>query len=853
MRKETQITTPIIQADVGEIMAKFENDPLGFVLWAFPWQEPRTQLAFDFPDRWQIAVLEDLGKALVINANRPKDQRVPIQIAVASGHGIGKAQPLDLEIDTPNGKKLWGDLKPGDLLFGRDGNPTRIKTRHDHKNVKMYRVFFDDGSHTDCCEDHLWTVKGRNQRRKKEGWIVLSTKQILSFGVKRKNGTKEARQWEVPRNLPVQYPEKNTPIHPYVLGVWLGDGTRNSSRITSNDYEVIERLKAIGEKITKEKTPFMYGVSMLKRRLKLLGISDRFSYQKSVPPIYMENSEKVRSEILRGLLDTDGEAAKHGSVVFSSTSKALVEDVVWLARSLGGKARIQPTAKKTTHKDCYRATLTMPCGFRCFYIERKQSRIHVVEERYLSRWIDRIESLPNADAMCVTVDAKDSLYLTNDFIVTHNTALIAWIVLWFLSTHVCPRAVVTANTFKQLSGKTWAELHKWHSMMLHKHLFEWTAEKYYLKDNPAEWKAEAIPWSKENSEAFAGTHAVNVLYVYDEGSAVDDKIWEVSEGAMTTECCLWVVFGNPTRNTGRFRECFAKFRHRWITRSIDSRTARKTNKTKIKQWIEDYGEDSDFVRVRVRGRFPKLASNQLFSEERVDYCMNVYKAIGYEFYPISICVDVARKGDDMTTVGVWQGKKGHELRGFAKDGNGKRTVIMTATAAAYAYRHYQKLYPRVRIRIFVDDCGVGGGVTDVLESWGLPVTGVDSGAGAHDPEKFTKIRSEMWWRGAQAVEDGYELPKCVQLKEDLVNITYDHSVPAMKIQVEKVEDLKDRGLPSPDYGTNFVLQFAYPQLLDIKDETAAQAARSTGGSTTMQKRRQLGYGQDPSQQPRRLI
>jgi len=180
-----------------------------------------------------------------------------------------------------------------------------------------------------------------------------------------------------------------------------------------------------------------------------------------------------------------------------------------------------------------------------------------------------------------------------------------------------------------------------------------------------------------------------VLYLFDEASAIADQIWDVSEGAMTTERCIWIAFGNPTRNTGRFRACWGKFRHRWITRSIDSRTARKTNKEKIKQWIEDYGIDSDFVRVRVLGKFPRMASNQLCSEEQVDYCMKEFKATAYEFYPISICVDVARQGDDLTTVGVWQGKKGHELRGYAKPDNSKTTVVRTATLAAEAYRYYK--------------------------------------------------------------------------------------------------------------------------------------------------------------------
>lgn len=320
-----------------------------------------------------------------------------------------------------------------------------------------------------------------------------------------------------------------------------------------------------------------------------------------------------------------------------------------------------------------------------------------------------------------------------------KTALMSWIDEWFISTRIAPRIIVTANTFSQLAGKTWAELHKWHNLMIHKHLFQWRAEKYYLKENPAEWKADAVPWSKDNPEAFAGTHAENVLYLFDEGSAIDDKIWEVSEGAMTTECCIWIVFGNPTRNTGRFRACFGKYRHRWITRSIDSRTARKTNKAKIRQWIEDYGIDSDFVRVRVLGKFPRQASNQLIAEENIDACI-AYRATGFEIYPISICCDVARFGDDLTTVGAYQGKKTHELVAYSG-----KNVVEVATLVAECYQHHKrKVPPHIQIRIFVDDIGVGGGVTDLLQTWGLPVTGVNAGSRASEPEKFINVRAEMW-------------------------------------------------------------------------------------------------------------
>lgn len=824
-------------AMIAAAMVEFRNDPLGFALWAFPWGQKGTPLEDEWPDRWQIDCWEDIRMCLEANEKLPKNERVPIQISIASGHGIGKALSLNTMVDTPIGRRRWGDIKVGDYLFGRDGQKTKVTHRYDHKNKKMYRVTFDDRTFIECCEDHLWSVRGRNDRRTGVGFKTLSTKDILYKGVKRKNGKSFARQWEIPNVSPVQYKKSFVPVNPYTLGVWLGDGCRNTSRITSNDQEVIDRLVQIGEKVTKEKSKYIYGVSMLKKKLVELGICDRYSYEKYVPVQYMENDIEARSEILRGLLDTDGEVSKRGSIIFSSTSFALANDVIWLARSLGGKAHLQPKTKKPIgHRECFRVTIAMPSGFKSFYIKRKQDRLKSVQDRYLSRWIDSIDPIDNADAMCVTVDAKDHLYVTNDFIVTHNTAFMAITHLWFISTNTTPQIVVTAKTATQLETKTWRELKKWHDMMVHKHLFEWQKTSYYLKESPDTWRSNAISWSANSTEGFAGTHETSVLFEFDEGSAIDNDIYDVTEGAMTTERCIWLVFGNPTRNTGRFKELFGKLRHRWITRHIDARTARKTNKAKIQQWIDDYGINSDFVRVRVLGQFPKQSSNQLISEETVDYCMREFECVNYEMYPFQVCCDVARFGSDLTTVGAYQGAKQHEIKAYSGKNN-----VEVATLVAEAYRHFAQKYPNVRGQCFVDDIGVGGGVVDILKTWGIPTTGVNSGARADEPDKYVNKRAEMWYRTAVALKAGMDLCEEQRLKDDLTNIEYMMTVNGQKIQIEAVKELKSRGLPSPDYGTNLALRFAYPMLLDIMDKTA-QNIRRSDGTTTMQKRREHGYG-----------
>lgn len=129
------------------------------------------------------------------------------------------------------------------------------------------------------------------------------------------------------------------------------------------------------------------------------------------------------------------------------------------------------------------------------------------------------------------------------------------------------------------------------------------------------WRADAIPWSEHNTEAFAGLHneRKRIIVVFDEASNIADLVWEVAEGALTDEDTeiIWVAFGNPTRNTGRFRECFRKYKHRWKCAQIDSRTVEGTNKQQLQKWVDDYGEDSDFVKVRVRGSSLMLQSCSL--------------------------------------------------------------------------------------------------------------------------------------------------------------------------------------------------------------------------------------------------
>lgn len=381
-----------------------------------------------------------------------------------------------------------------------------------------------------------------------------------------------------------------------------------------------------------------------------------------------------------------------------------------------------------------------------------------------------------------------------------KTALVAWLIHWFISCRADPAIVVTANTKQQLNNKTWRELAKWQKLAINGHWFEWTATQYKLRASPETWFATAVPWSKEKSEAFAGTHEKNVLMIFDEASGIPDIIWEVAEGAMTTPGSIWLVFGNPTRPTGRFRDCWGKFRKRWKQYQVDARKSRHANRSLIKEWIEDHGIDSDFVRVRVLGLFPKQGPKQFISAEVVE------AAIRREIDPKNISrgqprlmgVDVAREGDDECVIILRQGRKMMKEIWRANERDSMKF-------AGYIAEKINDWSPDT---VFIDGVGLGGPVFDRLVQLGFDnVVEVHSGDKPLDEKLYFNLRGEMWGRLREWMGTA-DIPEDHKLREDLLGPEY-YFDEKMRLRLEKKEDMKARGLPSPDTADALALTFAH--------------------------------------------
>lgn len=415
-----------------------------------------------------------------------------------------------------------------------------------------------------------------------------------------------------------------------------------------------------------------------------------------------------------------------------------------------------------------------------------------------------------------------------------KSTLVAWLIKFIMDTRPFSKGTVTANTAEQLRTKTWAELGKWHKRSLTSHWFQYNSGRGNMSlkhtTHGEEWYCSAQTCREENSEAFAGQHAANAssFYIFDEASAVPDKIFEVREGGTTDGEPMTFDFGNPTRNSGRFfEECEGKLKHRYRIRKINSSTAFITNLKRISEWIEDYGWDSDFVKVRVRGEFPAAGSLQFMPSSWVKRAM-ARELVQDRNAAITIGVDVARFGEDNSVI---YPVIGNDARSFAPTvGDGIYHGLDNVQVAEKVIEKIEffRSMGREVSAVFVDVGGTGSGVVDVLNHSGYACIPVNFGTTpVFKPETYRYRVDEMWGRGKDAIKDTLVLPELPELQlvdesyigslerdtatillNDLTQREFGYTISGDKIQLETKKDMKKRGLKSPDIADALFLNFA---------------------------------------------
>lgn len=397
-----------------------------------------------------------------------------------------------------------------------------------------------------------------------------------------------------------------------------------------------------------------------------------------------------------------------------------------------------------------------------------------------------------------------------------KSSLVSWIILWAMATHEDTRGVVTANTDGQLKSKTWPELATWYSRFICREMFTLTATSIFANQAGHErtWRIDAIPWNERNTEAFAGlhNHGKRILVIFDEASAIIDKIWEVTEGAMSDKDTekIWIAFGNPTRTNGRFYDCFHKFRKYWQTRQVDSRKVEISDKKQIEEWREQWGEDSDFFKIRVRGEFPSASETQFISGTIVEKAVErIPKPNTYKRLPVIIGVDPAWTGADTLEIVMRQGPFYKHLLSLPKNDNDVHTAGLLA-----------RLEDKYNAAAVFIDSGFGTGIysagTAMGRNWQLI-----SFAGKPLSSAYANKRAEMWGEMKKwLIEEGM-IEDDQTLKDDLTGPEAFINIKG-KIQLESKDDMKRRGLPSPNKGDALALTFALPVALKTPEGSSGR-------------------------------
>lgn len=491
--------------------------------------------------------------------------------------GLGKRQPYSAQIATPQGWRKMGDLKIGDPLFGKDGAVYHVDGIYEHGIQDVYRITFNDGVSTTAGDEHLWSVRDVNMRKRKQGWKTMTTAEILEKGLtwnsspsRRRSGRKPVLRWEIPMCDPVQYPHADVYLHPYIMGALIGDGNLCNGRvILSNpdfDSEIRHRIKELlPEQLCMNEErfaacprfPIVNADSRhINRALEYIcsvGL-DVKSIVKRIPGEYLQGDVEQRIELLRGLMDTDGHISPTGKISYSSMSAGLAEDVAVLVRSLGGQARVCFYDRSDNGKGVeYRVSITL--GINPFYTPRKAGRYNPRRGNYCSRYIEKIELIGREESRCIHVTAPDHLYLTDNYIVTHNTLQA-----------IC--SVVKAHREAMVYGETFP----------------------VLVICPAALK---VNWKREFKK-FAGIEA---CILDDSNRASWERFWEVKRPDGEALCPVFITnyeslkkfFVRKVRNSSRFTLASIEFDERvrlFKSVIIDESHKCKSSKTQQAKFVE---------------------------------------------------------------------------------------------------------------------------------------------------------------------------------------------------------------------------------------------------------------------------
>lgn len=413
-----------------------------------------------------------------------------------------------------------------------------------------------------------------------------------------------------------------------------------------------------------------------------------------------------------------------------------------------------------------------------------------------------------------------------------KTGLEAALVIWFLCCRPNPKVVCTAPTKQQLHDVLWAEVSKWLENSMVKNLLKWTKTKVYMIGHEQRWFATARTANKpENMQGF---HEDYMLFVVDEASGVSDPIMEAILGTLSGAENKLLMCGNPTRTSGVFYDSHNRDRSRFRSHKVDSRNSKRASKENIQMLIDKYGAESDVVRVRVYGEFPKAEADAFIPLELAELATGA--AVDPVGDTLHLGVDVARFGDDETVIAPRIGMKVFDLKWY-----NKQDTMETAGQVLNIGREMLRSFPQLEfVEIKVDDSGVGGGVTDRLNEviaeegmYGWRVIPINNGGKPTDDEveHYENRGTEAWAIVRDVLQEsfskhiqgepiGVELPNDERLITQLTQRKY-RMTSKGRLALERKEDMKKRGLDSPDRADAVILSFVTDKALHYTNQRPA--------------------------------
>lgn len=381
-----------------------------------------------------------------------------------------------------------------------------------------------------------------------------------------------------------------------------------------------------------------------------------------------------------------------------------------------------------------------------------------------------------------------------------KSALVAWLIIWMLSTRIGSTVIVSANSEGQLRAVTWGELTKWVTMGLNAHWWEISATKLVpavwlaqlverdLKKGTRYWAAEGKLWSEESPDSYAGVHNYDgMMVIFDEASGIPDVIWSVAAGFFTENIVdrYWFAFSNPRRNEGYFYECFNNKSEFWGNVQIDARTVEGTDKGVYEQIISEYGEDSDEAKIEVYGEFPSAGEDQYISLSLVEKAINREKYKDFDF-PVIVGIDPGKGKPDPMSIAIRQGRDILSIR-YINEDDSEESLNKIINLL-------EEIDPDF---IVVDEGGLGWAIVGGLRRSGYKNTkGINSSWSSMNPSAYGNKRAEMWAIGKKELKT-ITLPNDKKMKGDMI-------APKRKtnnkgaLMIESKKELKARGIRSTD-------------------------------------------------------